>query len=693
MIPPLRQIEVLLPKPFDHGFDYSVPAGLQVRTGDYVRVPFGRQSLVGVVWGEGRQDVPAAKIKPVDDVLAHLLPMQEDMRRTIDWVSRYTLAPKGMVLKMALPVADALEPPKARERRTVAATTSLRPKAPELSPEQQSAAQVISSKLGRGFSVTVLDGVTGSGKTEVYFDAIAKVLAEDGQAIVLLPEIALSVQWVERCRQRFGVEPHIWHSGLTPAKRRDTWRAAADGSARLVVGARSALFLPYADLRLMVVDEEHEQSYKQEDGVLYQARDMAVARAHIQKLPVVLVSATPSLETVYNLQQHRYDVVKLPQRHGGVQMPKVELVDMREQHMDSGTWISPALRTAIGETLAAGRQVMLFLNRRGYAPLLLCRTCGHRFACADCSSWMVLHGKRKGGQPPQKTQEGAQPPAHASDSMSRSGATYSGKLQCHHCGHTQPIPQACPACAEEDSLVACGPGVERVNEEVQQLFPQARVSMMTSDTMGGLATAEDVVQAMTRGEVDVLVGTQMMAKGYHFPLLHLIGVIDADLGLQGGDMRAGERTYQLLHQVAGRAGREQEQGKVLLQTYLPDHPVMLALAAHDRAALEALELDARESASLPPFGRLAAVIVEAEKETDAIQACRALAARIPQDDVQVLGPAPAPLARLRNRYRYRFLVRAGREVQLQPFLKGWVGQFDFPARIRVRVDIDPYSFL
>lgn len=671
---------MLLPKPFDHGFDYTIPEGMSVQTGDYVRVPFGRQTLVGVVWGKGRQEVASDKIKSIEEVVTHVPSMQEAMRRTIDWVSRYTLSPKGMVLKMALPVAEALELPKKRERQTVEATATLAPKAPNLSQEQRKAAEELGSKLDAGYSVTVLDGVTGSGKTEVYFDAISRVLEKkNGQIIVLLPEIALSVQWVERCRERFGVEPHIWHSGLTPAKRRDTWRAIADGSARLVVGARSALFLPYRDLRLIVVDEEHEQSYKQEDGVLYQARDMAVARAHLEKIPVLLVSATPSLETVYNVQQGRYGVVKLPQRHGGVQMPAVELVDMRAETLDNGTWLSPALRSAIAETLGGRRQAMLFLNRRGYAPLLLCRCCGHRFACEECSGWMVLHGKK------------SSPPSV--DDKKKKGHAYSGKLQCHHCGHVDPIPQQCPGCSEADSLVACGPGVERVAEEVREVYPQARVAVMTSDTMGGLATAEDIVQAMTRGEIDILVGTQMMAKGYHFPLLHLIGVVDADLGLQGGDMRAGERTYQLLHQVAGRAGREREQGKVLLQTYLPDHPVMKALAAHDREALEQLELAAREDAVLPPYGRLAAIIVEAEKETDALQASRALASRIPKGEARVLGPAPAPLSRLRGRYRYRFLVRAGRNVQLQPFLSYWVGQFEFPSRIRVRVDIDPYSFL
>ncbi|MCH2548109.1 MAG: primosomal protein N' [Alphaproteobacteria bacterium] len=666
-----RQIEVLLPKPFNHGFDYSVPADIPVQVGDYVRVPFGRQTMVGVVWGEGKQEVDDAKLKPITEHLQHLSPLSSAMRSTIDWVSRYTLAPKGMVLKMALPVAEALELPTTRQRKTVSSapinSADEKPSAPCLSAEQAKAAAVLGDTLHNGFSVTVLDGVTGSGKTEVYFDAIAKILAvTSGQVLVLLPEIALSVQWVERCKTRFGTTPYMWHSGVTPAKRRDTWRAITNGSARLIVGARSALFLPYKDLQLLVVDEEHEQSYKQEDGVLYQARDMAVARAFQEKIPAILVSATPALETVFNIQQGRYAVVQLPQRHGGVQLPDVNMIDMRQQQLESGTWISAELRTAIAETLAAKRQTMLFLNRRGYAPLLLCRTCGHRFACDECSSWMVLHGKN-----PNKN----------------------GKLQCHHCGHTEPVPESCPQCGEEETLVACGPGVERVAEEVQAAFPQARVRMMTSDTIGGLTTAEDTVQAMTRGEIDIMVGTQMMAKGYHFPHLHLIGVVDADLGLQGGDMRAAERTYQLLHQVAGRAGREQEQGRVILQTYLPEHPVMLALAAHDRKALEDMELDARKETQLPPFGRLAALIIEAQKETDVMQACRALAARIPaNEEIRVLGPAPAPLTRLRGRYRYRFLIRSGRDIQLQPYVNHWLSQFDFPARIRIRVDIDPYSF-
>ncbi|MGB1539810.1 MAG: replication restart helicase PriA, partial [Rickettsiales bacterium] len=424
-----------------------------------------------------------------------------------------------------------------------------------------------------------------------------------------------------------------------------------------------ALFLPYPNLQLIIVDEEHEPSYKQEEGVIYHARDMAVVRGHIEALPVMLVSATPSMETVYNVQEGRYGKVHLPHRHGGVHLPTVEAVDMREEKLDSGHWLSHRLREAIAETLANGRQAMLFLNRRGYAPLLLCRKCGYRFACEECSSWMVLHQSH-------------------------------GKLQCHHCGITKPVPKSCPSCGEEEALVACGPGVERVAEEAKALFPQARVEMMTSDTMTSLSTAQETVDAMTAGKIDILVGTQMMAKGYHFPNLHLIGVVDADLGLTGGDLRAAERTYQLLHQVAGRAGREGEQGRVLLQSYMPDHPVMEALSAHDRVGLEQLELTSREDAKLPPFGRMAAVIVDGVQETTVLQYCQQLARKAPmQDGIRVLGPAPAPLHRLRGRFRYRFLLQAEKHLSLQKYIHHWLGKPEHSGKLRVRIDIDPYSFL
>lgn len=718
----LRSVEVLLTKPFDHGFDYAVPEGMAVKPGSLVEVPFGKQTLKGVVLGEGTQKLDPAKIKPLQMVLSHLPALKPSLLSYIDWVSRYTLSPKGQVLKMVLPMEEALEPvqqkpfymrssiiPKPVTAARIKVLTLMedeKPRtaldihqeaevsaavvnglveqgalvcvkapslpvsaifhdipAPTLSDSQAHAAKDIHKKIGGGFSVTLLDGVTGSGKTEVYFDVIEALLKTPAaQSLVLLPEIALSLQWVDRCEARFGFRPVVWHSNLKISERRENFRAIQSGKARLIVGARSALFLPYTDLQLIVVDEEHEISYKQEEGVLYQARDMAVARAFQEKIPVVLASATPSLETVHNVQQGRYSVITLPERHGGVKLPGVHLVDMRHEALESGTWISGRLRAEIAETLSRGKQVMLFLNRRGYAPLLLCRGCGHRFACTECSSWMVLHRSN-------------------------------GKLVCHHCGVTAPVPEQCPACSAKESLVACGPGVERVHEEIRELFPKARVAVMASDTMTNLAEAEKTVGAMTGGDIDILVGTQMMAKGYHFPKLHLIGVIDADLGLSGGDLRAAERTYQMLHQVAGRAGRETDQGVVLLQTYVPDHPVMQALAHHDRKGLEALELDARRDAGFPPFGRLAGVIVEGANEADVVTECRKLARSAPKgENIRVLGPAPAPISRLKGRYRYRFLVKAGKDVSIQRLLSEWLPQEQRNSKIRIRADIDPYSF-
>jgi primosomal protein N' (replication factor Y) len=535
---------------------------------------------------------------------------------------------------------------------------------PQLSADQAGAAHRLVERVGEGgFSVTVLDGVTGSGKTETYFAAIAAALAAGRQVLVLLPEIALGAQWLDRFRRRFGAMPAEWHSDVSQSDRRDTWRAVANGQARIVVGARSALFLPFAELGLVVVDEEHDASYKQEDGVCYQARDMAVLRASIARIPIILVSATPSLETVVNVARDRYRRVHLPRRHAEASLPKIDLVDMRQQRIESGRFLSPPLVTALGETLMAGEQVLLFLNRRGYAPLTLCRACGHRFQCPNCTAWLVEH-------------------------------RFTARLICHHCGYAAPVPALCPECMTAGTLVPCGPGVERLHEEVAARFPQARTALMVSDLLQGPRAAAELAEAMVEQRYDVLIGTQIVAKGHHFPMLTLVGVVDADLGLVGGDLRATERTYQLLQQVAGRAGRAERPGRVLLQTYMPDQPVMRALAAGDRDRFLAAEAEARRAAGLPPFGRLAALIVSAGDAEAADFAARALARAAPQlPGIAVLGPAPAPLAILRGRHRRRFLVKADRGTNLQAALRDWLARVRVTGSVRVQADIDPYSFL
>ena len=547
---------------------------------------------------------------------------------------------------------------------------------PKLSDAQKKAATELCNKVGKGNSVTLVDGVPGSGKTEVYFEAVAKTLEMGKQVLVLLPEIALTSQWLKRFGARFGAEPALWHSDLSPAKRRDTWRDIANGKIRVVAGARSALFLPMAELGLIIVDEEHEPAFKQEEGVFYNARDMAVVRASLSKIPIALVSATPSLESAVNAENGKYHLVHLPERHGGASLPCVELIDMRAEKLPATRWLSGALLDELKNVFNAGEQAMLFLNRRGYAPLTLCRKCGHRLKCPNCSAWMVEHQTGR-------------------------------RLQCHHCGHSDTMPDNCPNCDAEHKFAPIGPGVERLAEEVKEYFPNIRVALASSDTLSGPLKAADLVKRIENHEVDLIIGTQVVAKGYHFPLLTMVGVVDGDLGLAGGDLRASERTYQLLYQVAGRAGREQKKvqkpGRVLVQTYMPDHPVMLAIKKGSRADFVKAETAARKQMSMPPFGRLVALIVSGVNERAVDDAANLLGRTAPNmDGVQVLGPAPAPLSLLRGKHRRRLLMKLKTSMAPQPLVGEWLdragmrlgaarGKKEMGAR--VQIDIDPQGFM
>ena len=714
-----RRIGVLLPLPLSGAYDYLVPDGLDVNAGDFVEVPLGSRSVLGVAWGEAKDDVPRAKLKAIEAKL-EMAPLPEVSRRFIDWVANYCLSAPGAVLKMAMSVSDAFKPERslkayaigdpasgqvtaARQRvldvladvpsmqpgelaRTAGVTTSVLGKMAELgqlrivaqplakpfgqpdpdlpgaqlSNAQRAAAdELIEAHAG----VTLLDGVTGSGKTEVYFEAIAACLKRGQQALILLPEIALTTQWLERFTERFGAPPGQWHSELTGLERRLTWRAVLRGDAKVVVGARSALFLPYRDLGLIIVDEEHEQAFKQEDGVVYQARDMAVVRGHLAQIPVILASATPALETMQNVETGRYRYLHLPDRHGVAQLPEVRLVDLRREPPPRQSWLSPPLREAVRATLERKEQALLFLNRRGYAPLTLCRACGHRMQCPNCSAWLVEH-------------------------------RYLGRLQCHHCGFDSSPPAKCPSCGAENSMAACGPGVERVAEEAAALFPDAARLILTSDTASGPAKTAELLRMIAAREVDLVIGTQIIAKGHHFPNLTLVGVVDADLGLSGGDLRAAERTFQLLHQVSGRAGRADLAGLVLIQTYDPSRPVMQALKAGDRDRFYALEAEERKQAGMPPFGRLAAVILSGGDPDEVDRLGQHLARTAPhQEGIQVLGPAPAPLALLRGRHRRRFLVKTRRDVAPQPVLRKWLSGVKTRGDLALEIDIDPYSFM
>jgi primosomal protein N' (replication factor Y) len=720
-----------------------VPPDLAPQPGDIVLVPLNRREEVGVVWDAPADEaVPAHKLKAVVGILA-TPPMGESMRRFIDWIAAYTLSPPGNVMSMALRVVSGPMRPVTRYRRAerlppigatpaggtpvggtpvggtparvtparqrvldvlarqeprlaadllreagvsgavlrgmaeagmvVAETASpdapfQRPDPDHQGPALSAAQQEIGAALReavaeRDFSVTLLDGVTGSGKTEVYLEAVAACLREGRQALVMLPEIALSSQWIERFQRRFGVAPAVWHSDLPSRVRKITWAAVAVGTAQVVVGARSALFLPFPDLGLVVVDEEHEAAFKQQDGVVYNARDMAIVRARLSGCPAILVSATPSLETVANVEAGRYRHRRLLSRHGGASMPRIDLVDLRETPPDRGRFLSPPLIEAAKQTLARGEQAMLFLNRRGYAPLTLCRHCGHRMQCPNCTAWLVEHRTRS-------------------------------RLLCHHCGHTVPIPPECPVCSAKDSLTPVGPGIERITEEAALVFPDARRLIMASDTIAGPYAAAAAAHAIEDREVDLIIGTQLVAKGWHFPHLTFVGVVDADLGLAGGELRASERTVQLLHQVAGRAGRAEAPGRVMLQTFIPDHPVMQALLQGDLDAFMQSEAESRRDGEWPPYGRLAALIVSADTAIMADTVARDLGWAAPSGDgIIVLGPAPAPMSLLRGRHRRRLLLKVRRDVAVQPILRAWLAAVRVPRGGRIDVDVDPISFL
>ena len=719
-------IKVLLPLPLADAYDYRVPEGITVVPGHFVIVPLGKREMVGVVWGAGSGDVPSEKLRDVIDILP-AQPMADPMRRFVDWVSAYTLMPPGAVLRMAMSVPSALEAPKtefvyrpaarsdyselkltAARRRVLEAlkdgpamaaaelahlagvgTSVVKTMAsiglleavertvrrsfaqpdggrdgPTLSPAQKAAADGLVEKVrAHTFSATLLDGVPGAGKTEVYFEAIAAAIAAGRQVLVLLPEIALTAQWLKRFEDRFGAPPAPWHSGLTSLERRETWRAIAEGRVNVVVGARSALFMPFAKLGLIVVDEEHDQSFKQDEGVVYNARDMAVVRARLESAPIVLASATPSLESMVNVAAGRYDALHLPGRHGGHRLAALSVVDLRRDPPSRGRWLSPPVVEAMKQTLAAGEQTLLFLNRRGYAPITLCRACGKGLECPQCSAWLVEHRFRR-------------------------------TLICHHCGYSEPPARDCRHCGAVDQFVACGPGVERLAEEALELFPEARLELFTSDSLMNRDEANAAIERMEKGEIDILIGTQMAAKGHHFPNLTLVAVIDADLGLNGGDLRAAERTFQLLYQVAGRAGRDGRPGRALIQTHNPEHAVMQALVSGDRDRFVEVELHDRSLAGMPPYGRLASLIISGPDPAAVDNVCSALARRAPQQEgVTVLGPSVAPMALLRGRHRRRFLLKTSRDVAVQPLLHAWLQQIGLPSSVRLQVDVDPYSFL
>lgn len=718
-------VGVLTAQPIDRMLDYKAPEG-GCHLGAFVEVPLGPRKVLGVVWAAGAGDFDHAKVRNVIRVL-DAAPMADEMRQFLQRAADYTLTPMSAMLRLATRapgLGDApsmrkvyrlgtSEPPRMTEARTkvldvlrdygglaftlkevadMAGVTSSVVKGlvklgavseedsprdlpyprldpnyggKELTDDQAKGAKILREAVASGtYGTTLLKGVTGSGKTEVYLEAVAECLAQGRQALVLLPEIALTAEFLTRVEARFGMKPAEWHSGVTMTERRRCWRMVGQGEAQLVVGARSALFLPYRDLGLIVVDEEHDTSYKQEDGVLYNARDMTVLRASLNSAQVVLASATPSLESWANVEAGKYARVTLASRYGAAVLPEMSAIDMRIEDLPGSRWVSPTLQKKVEARLERGEQSLLFLNRRGYAPVTICRACGHQIGCDDCDATMVEHRFLK-------------------------------RLMCHQCGETKPMPSVCPSCEAEDRLAPVGPGVERMAEEAQALFPDAKVAVLSSDLYGSARALKEHIESIARGEADVIVGTQLVAKGHNFPKLTLVGVIDADLGLQGSDLRAAERTFQLMRQVAGRAGRAEVAGEAVLQTFQPEHPVIRAILGGDEEAFWAAEAGERRAAGVPPYGRMAGIVLSSTDVREVFDLGTQMArmdAPLRKIGAQVFGPAPAPIARIRGRHRVRLLVKAEKSAPLQAALSAWAAQFKLRGELRMAIDIDPQSF-
>lgn len=720
-------VGVLLPLPFNEPFDYKVDGNIDL--GAIVRVPFGREVLVGVVWKIGKtSNLDDKKIKKIIEILPYP-PLRSDLRKFVEFTASYNMAFLGLVLKMVLSVKQVFDDPKmqslyelsgkslseaklknsdarwrvieflrvgAFNRKEIAAGAGVtqpvikamidagvlkevlvekkkeyqKPvcgfQKVKLTNEQTLAADELCCKVGNGFNVTLLNGVTGSGKTEVYFEAVEKAFALGKQVLIMVPEIGLTSQWLRRFEKRFGVRPAEWHSALSTKERVDTWKAIINNEVKIIIGARSALFLPYADLGLIVIDESHDASFKQEDVVNYQGRDMAVVRAKYEKIPLILSTATPDLETICNVEEGKYDEVKLKSRYAQAQLPDIKIIDLKQNKPIKGSWgmswLSPILCDKLKANYEKGEQSVLFLNRRGYAPLVICRDCGHRIQCPNCTAWLTEHLR-------------------------------AGKLVCHHCGYMTNIPKECPDCHSENGLTACGPGVERIAEEVKYRFPLAKTKVLSSDFVTNFKEVQQVIKEMENGEIDILIGTQILAKGHHFPELTLVGIVDADLGLMGSDLRASERTYQLLSQVSGRAGRGAKKGEVYLQTLYPENAVLNALVAGNSSDFYQIEKQTRKILKMPPFGKLAAIIVSGmrKEETEKIAILLGQSA-FNDDKISTLGPAPAPIFVLRNKYRYRLLLKTAKDIRIQDVLGQWLKRVKMPSSVRVEVDIDPYSF-
>ena len=638
---------IIVTRPFNKVFTYDVGEA-KVKKGQIVLVPFGQSKEVGMIL-ETNVSKSNHNIKTVHKIFSSIY-FNEDTIDFIKWISSYTLEPIGSVLKLFV-INDKIIEYKLKTQKKIKIVSQ----SVNLNLEQNRAKKNILNYFKSSSKPVVLEGVTGSGKTEVYFEIIEKNLRQNKQLLIMLPEISLTSQLEKRLLDRFGIEVDIWHSRISEKKRQDIWHRAYRGDVIIVIGARSSLFLPFSNLGLIIIDEEHDHSYKQEDNIRYQARDLAVVRSKYLKNYLILTSATPSLETQNNINNQKYKHVFLPKQYSGLPLPYVEIVDLTTNKLEKKKWISKLIINELTQCFKKKQQALIFLNRRGYSPLNLCTECGYRIQCQQCSSWLVLHQQKK-------------------------------RLLCHQCGKISDIKYDCSQCLSKNSINYIGPGVERIAEELSEYFPDKKISIMSSDTTNTSNKIKSLINRFSNNKIDILVATQIMAKGHDFPNLSLVGIVDADAGLFGGDMRAIEKTFNLLQQVSGRAGRSQQKGKVMIQTYYPQQPLIQALKNRDRKSFMQNALHERKKFQIPPFGYMTAIITK-RFAFNLIQYPNNI------KNIDILGPVEAPIYLLRGKYRYRILLKGNSRSILNEFTRKMLNSIVKPTSLTVIVDVDPYTFM
>ena len=658
----IRTFDVLLPLPFNQTFQYAYFGNDNLVYGDFVNVPFKNKIIVGCVWDTKlslKKEIPITKIKYIEKKL-NFPPLSKENREFINWVSDYTMNKLGQILKLSLSSVHIF---KKDTKVNCLKEFKINKSGPELTIEQKKATDFIAKKIKQHkFSTTVIDGVAGSGKTEVYFEAICKTLEKKKQVLVLLPEISLTTQWFDRFRKRFKIEPLVWHSNVKLKYKIEIWKSVINGNWNVIVGARSALFLPFANLGLIVLDEEHDQSFKQEEGVIYNARDMAIVRAKKTNIPIILSSSTLSIETKQNINEKKYDVVQLKKSYGEAGLPKVKIIDLVENPPEKNCWLSNEVHKELQIAMKKGNQALIFLNRRGFAPYVFCNTCGKKFNCPNCDVGLVFHKNLD-------------------------------SLLCHHCGFKTIMPKRKKDCKKECNFYLYGPGVERISEEIKKKHQNYRVEILTSDIVSKKDKGEKIIKEFESEKIKIIVGTQILAKGHHFPKLTLVIVVDSDIGFFGGDLRAAEKTFQLLMQVAGRSGRSNIKGKVLIQSTVSENTIFKNLINFNLENFFLEELNIRREANLPPFKKLCSIMVTCENEKKLKNFCIILKNKlIPSTNFDVLGPAPPYISFLRKKFRQRFIVRSSKNKNIQEFVKNWIMPIKKPFGVKIYIDVDPYNF-